>query len=128
MRRMLLGLIASCVVSLAGCLTIPDEDAYENPVLSNHRRQYLAQHQNLPADIRHAIASKKVVAGMSRNDVMAAWGPPRSCSRVMNDPAGRTVCLYADTSTSVVLDRRYRDTSYKSVYFEGGRVVDWQFH
>ena len=110
------------------CLTIPNQGLYENPVLRNHRQQYLAQNPQLPPQILQAIASKQVIAGMSRSDVTAAWGPPVSCDRIFTDPASRTVCLYADRTTSVVLDRTYRDIDYKSVYFEAGRVVDWQLH
>jgi hypothetical protein len=68
------------------------------------------------------------MAGMSRGDVMAAWGPPASCSRVMAVTPSQTICVYTDKTTSVVLGRTYRDTDYKSVYFEAGRVVDWQRH
>lgn len=121
-------LILICV-GLTGCVTtIPQTGWYENPVLRNHRQQYLVQNPQLAPDIRQAIASQQVVTGMSRTDVMAAWGPPASCSSIFTDPQSRTVCLYTDKSTSVVLGRQYRDTDYKSVYFEAGRVVDWQLH
>ena len=120
-------LLLPCLI-LTGCLTIPSTGIYENPVLRNHRQQYLANNPQLTPNIRHAITSQQVTSGMSRADVMAAWGPPASCSRVLASPDARTVCLYTDRRTSVILDRTYRDTSYKSVYFESGRVVDWQRH
>ena len=113
---------------LTACVTIPSTGIYENPVLRNHRQQYLAQNPQLPPDVRQAIASQHVMAGMSRMDVMASWGPPASCSRILGGPGSKMVCLYTDTTRSSVLGQSYRDTDYKSVYFEAGRVVDWQLH
>jgi hypothetical protein len=121
-------LILTCLALTSCAMTMPNTGIYENPVLRNHRQQYLAQNPQLAPDIRRAIASQEVMTGMSRAEVMAAWGPPKSCSSVFTSPQSRTVCLYADTTRSVVLGRTYRDTDYKSVYFESGRVVDWQLH
>lgn len=121
-------LISTCtILLLAGC-TIPHTGLYENPVRRNFREQYLAQHPSLNPEIHAAITSQRVIYGMNQMEVMAAWGPSTSCSRVLNDPRHRTVCLYTDKSTTMVLDRTYRDTSYKSVYFENGMAVDWQQH
>lgn len=125
MRIMLLTLLC---IGLTSCVTIPQTGVYESPVLRNHRQQYLAQNPQLAPEIRQAIASQQVITGMSREAVMAAWGPPASCSRIFTDPASRTVCLYTDTTRSSILGQSYRDTDYKSVYFESGRVVDWQLH
>jgi hypothetical protein len=121
-------LILTCLALISCVATMPNTGIYENPVRRNHRQQYLAQNPQLPSNIRQAIASQQVISGMSRTDVMASWGAPKSCSRVFASPQERTVCLYTDTTRSVVLDRTYRDTDYKSVYFESGRVVDWQLH
>lgn len=128
MRKFLCLLSLCCMLGLHGCFTLPNTGIYENPVLRNHRQQYLAQNPQLPPDIRQAIASQQIMSGMSRMDVMAAWGPPSSCSRVFTASPSRTVCVYTDKRTSVVLDRTYRDIDYKSVYFESGHVVDWQLH
>ena len=124
MRTLLLVL---CLM-LASCVTMPNTGIYENPVSRNHRQQYLAQNPQLAPEVRQAIASRQIITGMSRMDVMAAWGPPKSCSSIFTVTPSQTVCLYADRTTSVVLDRTYHDTDYSSVYFESGRVVDWQLH
>jgi hypothetical protein len=126
-RACFLALMGS-LMWLVGCQTIPHQGLYENPVRSNYRQQYLAQNPQLPTGIRQAITSQRVINGMSRMDVMAAWGPPSSCSRILGSPDSGVVCFYKDTTTSVVLDRRYRDTTYKSVYFVHGIVVDSQYH
>ena len=126
MRTMLL--ILGCILGLTACVTMPYQEYYENPVRRNFRQQHLAQNPQLTPDIRQAITSRQVIAGMSRMDVAAAWGPPVSCSRVFTDPQSRTVCLYTDKESALLLGPRYKDIFYNSVYFEAGRVVDWQLH
>ena len=126
MRTILLSLC--CVLGLSACVTIPTSGVYENPVLRNHREQYLAQNPSLAPNIRQAIVSQDIVQGMSRMDVMASWGPPASCSSIFTVSPSQTVCIYTDTVRSSVLGQSYKDTYYKSVYFESGRVVDWQLH
>jgi hypothetical protein len=128
MRKFLWVLIPTIGITLTACVTIPNSGVYENPVLRNHREQYLAQNPSLPPDIRQAIVSQQVVAGMSRTDVMAAWGPPKSCSSNFSVSPSQTVCVYTDTVRSSVLGRSYKDIYYKSVAFAAGHVVDWQLH
>jgi hypothetical protein len=122
MRRLL---FMTCTVLLTACVAqMPSTGLYENPVRRNYRQQYLAQNPQLPPDMRAAIESQRIIEGMPREAVMAAWGPPSTCSRI----GIRTVCIYTETTRTVILGRTYRDTDYNSVTFEHGRAVDWQLH
>ena len=113
------------VMGLTGCMMRWDPNA---PFQTAHQTRYLRDHPELTLRIREAIRTSQVVTDMTRLDVMAAWGPPASCSRTLGSHDTRTVCLYKDVTRSQILDRRYTDVSYKSVLFEDGIVTDWQQH
>lgn len=116
------------VVILTGCV-MPQTGMYENPVIANYRAQYLRDNPGLSPEMRNAIQQRRILHGMSRESVMAAWGPPATCSRTYGDPTDSVVCLYYDTVrivTGIAPTTSHRE--YKSVYFVDGKVVDWQLH
>lgn len=123
---LLIGLLVS-VIALGGCVMSQTGRA-ENPVRQQYRQQYLAQHPTLAPEIRQAISAREVIPGMTREQVMAAWGPPASCRRTYGEGARDTVCLYTDRATIIGGPTMYTDQRYKSVYFQRGVVVDWQWH
>jgi hypothetical protein len=108
------------MVLLTGCVINT-----ENPVVRQNRKQYLASHPDISPVYRAAIEEKRVIVGMSREQVTAAWGPPSTCSRGYGDQQSGTVCLYYDSAMVTAGRTTYTDRRYKSVYFEQGKVVDW---
>ena len=120
--KSLILLVLSLIV-VAGCVINT-----ENPVVRRNRQQYLANNPSLFPVIRAAIEEKRVIVGMTREQVTASWGPPSTCSRTYGDPKSGTVCLYYDSATVIAGRTTYTDRRYKSVYYENGKVVDWQHH
>jgi outer membrane protein assembly factor BamE (lipoprotein component of BamABCDE complex) len=100
----------------------------ENPVVRMNRRTYLANNPQISPVYSTAIKEKRIIVGMTREQVMAAWGPPSTCSRAYGDRTHDTVCLYYDTAMVVAGRTTYTDRRYKSVHYDAGRVVDWQWH
>jgi hypothetical protein len=95
-----------------------------DPFVNYHRKQFLAAHPSLEPSTREAIQAGRILPGMSRAEVMAAWGPPKTCSSV----GSRVVCLYEEQTPMFAGRQTYTDRRYNSVVYERGAVVDWQLH
>jgi len=126
-----LGLVALALSSLTGCMLDLGslQDDYYHPT-SQFRRKYLAEHPELPLEVRHAIATQTVRQGMTPLQVLASLGPPVACNRPLGIETTRTVCLYKKTSRTLLagFGETVRHTVYGTVLFEEGQAIDWQVH
>jgi len=120
--------VIALAMSLAAC-TLPNYGSFtSNPVLREIRAKHLREITLTSANTQKIplIKQGRIATEFTRDDVRAAWGPPRSCTRVFQTT--RTVCSYRQSKRTLILGRVYKDYSYRSVYYVGGHVIDWQTH
>ena|SRR3989338_4974368 len=67
--------VTGCAVN--GPLIKPSQDT---------RREYVSKHPWLDKEIKQAILEGKVIKGMTREDVRAAWGKPSKTDDFSTDP------------------------------------------
>ncbi len=68
---------------LAGCVTA-----------TGRRQEYLEDHQDLRPEIAAAILAGRVVEGMTRDDVRAAWGDPERETRAISEAGEQDIWSY----------------------------------
>ncbi len=74
-------ILAAVILSLAGCGVIKE----------NRIRQEVLSDTGLPEEIRRAIDLKQLVAGMTKEQVIASWGLPcKWCYGTRKNPGGDT--------------------------------------
>lgn len=77
------------------------------------RKEYVQTHDRPPA-IESAIIDGEIRVGMTKEDVRAAWGDPRSINRSYYEGTGaETQWCYG------------RGSGLQCVYFENGYVTGW---
>jgi hypothetical protein len=82
------------------------------------RDDYIASHGELPPEIKSAIKRGRLRIGMTKEQVLASWGPPGNTSTA-NDKI-RETWIYQR------LPLRDRSSSCAYLYFEGGRLRCWK--
>jgi hypothetical protein len=125
--RVMAGIQASLLLLLlVGCAT-PDLRGYNS--LEHSREDLVAAHPEWPPEIRGAVASGVICAGMSPEMVRAAWGYPiriSSDESVMNPP---DIWHYAGRQHNADLMGGQRGSALLltewTVSFANGVVVGW---
>ncbi len=126
--RWLLAVIVDAAATLSSC-----DGKFDHQVLKEHGVAYVDAHSELDAESRDSILSHVLRAGMSRPDVVAAWGRPVRIYRFRDGQLEEWIlgCDYAHICHGVDGGRRrpriFRGVQYPSrAYFEDGMLTVWR--
>ena len=98
--------IVAMLLAAIGCVT-----------MSDYRADYLAANPDTPERFAAAIEEGAIMRGMTKQQVVAAWGPPVDINRSVGSWGAHEQWVYGAYS-------RYSTRRY--VYFEGNRCTGWQ--
>ncbi|MHC4325372.1 MAG: hypothetical protein ACYSUX_14000 [Planctomycetota bacterium] len=71
MKAGILNLLLFCSLFLSGCFDSTAQNA-------QRRQSYLESHPNLEHAVRNAIFNRRIIIGMTQEQVTASWGRPHS--------------------------------------------------
>lgn len=79
-------------------------------------RRKRMEKMNLPENIENAVAEHKIILGMTKEQVIMAWGEPDDTNRTVNAQGTREQWIYGDWSRS----------KPTFLYFNNGILTGWQ--
>jgi hypothetical protein len=74
MKAGIVNLLLCCSLFFGGCF----DSAARNV---QRRQRYAASHPNLEPAVRYAIFNRRIIAGMTQEQVTASWGRPKRVKR-----------------------------------------------
>lgn len=125
--------LAGAAVFLAAACGGPLKTDYE--IAKERARAYVAQHPELDDKTKNTILRNEVHSGMTKEQVIAAWGRPIEVNKFAREEEWRFGCVYPHYCTEIDGPRRglligrglFDRIRYESwVIFEEGRVT--RFH
>lgn len=94
-------------------------------------RTYVASHPNLDDKTKDAILRNMIRVGMTKEQVLAAWGRPIEVNKFKREEEWKFGCEYPHTCTPIDSNSRSRlfdRVRYESqAIFEKGRVTSFRF-
>lgn len=121
MTRMSYSVTALLIATaLAGCKS-------DYQALNDQSRRYVAAHAELDRKTAALIAANRIQIGMTREQVIAAWGKPVVVQRF-----DRSVeywyfgCVWPHQCESLSIGMSQEDQYLSRALFRDGKVIDWQ--
>ncbi|MBT5048495.1 MAG: hypothetical protein HOM58_08320 [Rhodospirillaceae bacterium] len=121
MARMSYSVIGVLIATaLTGCKT-------DYQILNEQARAYVAVHKDLDRNTASAIAANRIRNGMSKNQVVAAWGHPVLVQRFDNGLEYWFFgCVWPHQCESLSIGMSPEEQYLSRALFRDGRVIDWR--
>jgi hypothetical protein len=123
----ILAILVGAVAILSAC-----NFKFDSQLARERTTAYVDIHPKLDAKTRAAILSHSLLAGMSKSEVIAAWGRPVDISQYNEgkDEEWAFGCNYPHICYDFDQDRRkpriFRDSQHRPrAYFEDGKLRKW---
>ena len=106
--------------ALAGCKS-------DYQALNDGAQRYVAAHNDLSREIAASITANRIQNGMTKEQVIAAWGIP-----VVVQQFDRSVeywyfgCVWPHQCESLSIGMSQEDQYLSRALFRNGKVIDWQ--
>lgn len=106
--------------ALAGCKS-------DYQALNDEAQRYVAAHNDLSREIAASITANRIQNGMTKEQVIAAWGKP-----VVVQQFDRSVeywyfgCVWPHQCESLSIGMSQEDQYLSRALFRNGKVIDWQ--
>jgi hypothetical protein len=106
--------------TLAGCKT-------DSQLLNERARAYVAANPSLDRETAAAIAANRVIRGMNKEQVAAAWGEPVIVQRFgKNKELWYFDCVWPHFCNGGSRDEAPEEQYESRAYFIDGKLVDWR--
>jgi hypothetical protein len=121
-------LLIPIIFLLCGCIS-PRVNPFDDPVLMQQKVQvirnkalveknkYIEEHPNLSLEVKTAILNYQVVIGMTKEEVVIAWGWPGETSNIETERKVIDIWEYDFPDVS------YKFMNHSKLYFKDGYLV-----
>lgn len=123
----ILAIFVGAVAILSAC-----NFKFDYQVAKERIAAYVNNHPELDAKTRESILSHSLLVGMSKSEVIAAWGRPVEINKYKNGKVEEWVfgCNYPNICYDFNRNRRqpliFRDFQHRPrAYFEDGKLREW---
>jgi hypothetical protein len=130
-RSIILTIFVCLATLLSGCASIFSEPGTDDSTFTSQSAPASGPADREAVDlsspdyhrnqIAHAIQKRDIVAGMSAQEVVSAWGRPRDIEVAGDGSRGNERWIYYPGNSL-----RYGMAQSSVIYFENGRVAGWQ--